>query len=376
MPVCKNGHAVFWLLIANQLSITKRSPFYSKQKRIRLSYQQNLKAMKKNLLPTLLMSMMASGLFANTNPTMRYEDKIRIREAIAISNQFGNTIWHKLNDVPFVILLVADSVEFLINHPSPTADFKVSEYDNILQTKILFRPKQFPDWYLATFPAINGINCIVVGTPEKTNKNSTSWVITLLHEHFHQYEYTDSSYYNSVDKLDLSNGDQTGMWQLNYAFPYEDSLINKEYLQLTTTLFAALSNINNSNFSKQFKQFKIARSLFQKLLKPADYRYFSFQLWQEGIASYTEYKFLQSMANFKVSKEMSKLPDYVPFKSYKKIFYESQMKSLANLRLRTEQRVCFYAVGFAEGILLDKLNQKWRQQFLTYKFYLEKYYAK
>lgn len=126
---------------------------------------------------------------------MRYEDKIRIREAINISKQMGEKIWNGINKVPFVILLVTDSLEFLVNHPYPSDDFKLSEDDKILNTKILYRKRLFPDFYLATFPAVNGVNCIVVGTPEKTNKNSSDWTITLLHEHFHQYQFTSQHYY-------------------------------------------------------------------------------------------------------------------------------------------------------------------------------------
>jgi hypothetical protein len=309
-------------------------------------------------------------------PVMRYEDKIRIREAIQISNQFGEKIWKGINEIPFVVLLVTDSVEFLIHHPYPSADFRLSENDPVLQTEILYRPKQFPDWYLATFPAVNGVNCIVVGTPEKTNKNSTEWTITLLHEHFHQYQFTYHDYYDSVDKLELSGGDQTGMWQLNYAFPYDSLIVVEQYQKFTAALFKALSNIDKKRFKKDFKKYIFKRNKFKQLLSPADYRYYSFQIWQEGIAQYTEYAFLKSLANYQPSKEMMQLSDFISFEKYKDAFYVFQSNALKNTKLDTDQRICFYAIGFAEGLLLDKLNPKWRDRFLTEKFFVENYYNK
>ncbi len=45
-------------------------------------------------------------------------------------------------------------------------------------------------------------------------------------------------------------------------------------------------------------------------LKPDDYKYFSFQVWQEGIARYTEYKFLEAMAAARNTKNT--LPAYRP----------------------------------------------------------------
>lgn len=313
--------------------------------------------------------------FGNPVPQMRYEDKIRIREAINISQQLGDKIWKGMSKVPFVVLLVADSNEFLVNHPYPSNDFKLSENDTILKTKIFYRTKQYPDWYLATFPAVNGVNCIVVGTPEKTNKNSTDWTITLLHEHFHQYQFTDKDYYASVDKLDLSGGDETGMWQLNYAFLYDNTEVVEQYNKIISALLNAVSNINKKSFNDNFKEYVRQRTKFKNILRPNDYRYFSFQIWQEGIARYTEYKFIKELDSYTPSLEMTQLNDYVCFKELKEKFYSSELTALKNTRLDIDKRISFYPFGFAEGLLLDCQNPNWREEYLANKFYLEKYFV-
>ena len=309
-------------------------------------------------------------------PRMRFEDKIRIREAISISNELGNKIWKGIDEVPFVVLLVTDSVEYLINHPYPSDDFKLSEFDSILNTQIFYRPKQLPNWYLATFPAVSGVNCIVVGTPENTNKHTSDWILTLLHEHFHQYQFTSPDYFKSVDGLDLSGGDQTGMWQLNYAFPYDSTIVLEQYKKYTLALATTLSAINKTGFKKEFKNYLAARNKFKQQLSIKDYRYFSFQIWQEGIARYTEYKFLQLLNNYQPSKEVQELPGFISFAALKDEFDKNQYSAVTGLKLESDKRVCFYAIGFAEGILLDKLSPAWRNRFLTNKFYIEKYSKK
>lgn len=306
-------------------------------------------------------------------PQMRKEDKIRIREAINISNRFGDSIWKGINKIPFVVLLLTDSVEFLINHPYPSADFKISEEDDILKTKILYRKRQYSKTFLATFPAVNGVNCIVAGIPENTSKNSTDWIITLLHEHFHQYQYTQKDYYTSVAALDLAGGDETGMWQLNYPFPYDSLPVSSQYMIYANALSKTVTAIDNKNFMIAFKEFLTERKKLMHVLKAPDYRYFSFQLWQEGIARYTEYKFLQLLDNYTVSTEVAQLPDFIPFKKFREDFLRSHFKSITALKLEKEKRVCFYAIGMAEGILLDKLNRGWRSHYLNKKFFLENY---
>lgn len=321
------------------------------------------------LLIGLILQLVSNG----QTPQMRKEDKIRILEAMTISNKFGDNIWPGINNAPFVVLFITDSVEFLINHPFPSPDFNISEEDEILKTKIFYRKRQYSKQFLATFPAVKGVNCIVVGTPENTGKSSTDWIITLLHEHFHQYQYTQKDHYASIAALDLANGDETGMWQLNYPLPYDSLPVINQYSKYADALSKVVSGISSNDFEKLLKQFSFQRKKLIGLLKPSDYRYFSFQLWQEGIARYTEFKFLQALDDYIPSIEVVTLPDFIPFKKFKEQFLSLHLRSVTDLKFEKEKRVCFYDIGLAEGILLDKLNPLWRSQYFTNRFYLEKY---
>jgi hypothetical protein len=215
----------------------------------------------------------------------------------------------------------------------------------------------------------------VVGTPENTGKSSTDWIITLLHEHFHQFQYTQKDHYASVAGLDLANGDETGMWQLNYPLPYDSLPISSQYSKYTGALSNTVSGINNKDFRKLLTQYSDERKKLIGLFKPPDYKYFSFQLWQEGIARYTEYKFLEALDDYTPSIEVAGLPDFIPFKKFREQFLKLHLGSVTALKFETEKRVCFYDIGLAEGMLLDKLNPQWRSQYFTSRFFLEKYAA-
>jgi hypothetical protein len=304
---------------------------------------------------------------------MRGEDRARIREAMDIAREYDDQIWEGLGNVPFIILLVTDSLEYLINHQNPTEDFQLLSYDSLLNSKVYIRKTQFDKRLLATFPAINGVNCIVVGTPENTGKNSTDWIITLLHEHFHQYQYSSPGYYESVNNLKLSGDDQTGMWMLNYPFPYTDENAVEQFKRYTTALAQALEDIGTERFENSLDTYLDERRGFQDLLAPEDYRYFSFQVWQEGIARYTEYKFLEMLDSHQPAREVLDLPDFIPYAEYKGSFYQTQLEQLKSPDLSGKERVSFYVLGFGEGLLLDQLNPGWRKGYLSDKFYLENY---
>lgn len=314
--------------------------------------------------------------FSQKMPELRHADKIRIREAINISAQFGDKLWKGFTAVPFVIILVTDSTEFLINHPNPTSDFKLLGPDDVLKTAIYYRKTRFNPHFLATFPAVNGVSCIVVGTPENTNKNSTEWIITLLHEHFHQYQNADPRYFQSVNDLDLSGGDQTGMWMLNYPFPYDSLPVTEQYDLFAQALYNTIASSNKADFKISLAKYFDERRKLKNILNPADYRYYSFQIWQEGLARYTEYNILEMLVNYIPAKEVLSLPDFVFFKELKTKMYDNEIKNLADNKLNKKKRVCFYSIGFAEGIVLDKLNKLWRKKYLSNKFYIELYSKK
>lgn len=311
---------------------------------------------------------------SETNLDFRLEDKIRIKEAIEISKAYGDAIWRGFNSAPFTVVLVTDKYEYLINHPNPTKDFKLLGKDKILNTEVYVRKKQFNKRFLATFPAVNGVNCIVIGTPENTGLNSTEWIITLLHERFHQYQYNSPNYHKDALALGISKGDTTGMWQLNYPFPYEDISVNKCYNKYTEYLIKTVEARNNKNWKKVYKQYIDKRKEFKDSLKEDDYKYISFQWYQEGIARYTEYAFLRLLQDSEPSKEVLNLKDFVAYEEYLKEFYTRHLENVKKMKLSKEKRITVYDIGFAEALVIEHVNKDWKDKYLIEKFDLKKLY--
>jgi hypothetical protein len=321
-----------------------------------------------------VLSALAAQCQAVAAPGMRPEDKIRIREAMKMSGLVGERLWAGITTTPFAIILVTDSVEFLVNHPTPSEDFTLLGRDSVLHSPLYYRKRVFDKHLLATFPAVNGENTIVVGTPENTGRNSVGWIITLLHEHFHQYVYSSPGYYDEVAGLDLSRGDGTGMWMLNYPFPYTDSVVVHQYRIYARAVERAVSAGDSSEFRIARDAWASERRKFQQVLETGDYRYFSFQMWQEGVARYTEDKFLELLQGYVPSKELRDLPDFSSFEAYREQFRAEQLGRIATWGLVDHRRECFYALGLGEGLILDRANRDWRRQYLARKFFLERYW--
>jgi hypothetical protein len=331
----------------------------------------------KKLIATSIILLITQAVFSQQRPSLSEADRIRIAEAFSLADVIGDRVWQNWNKAPFAVLLVTQENEFLIRHPKPSNDFTSIGYDSLLHSEVYVRPREFDSNLLATFPAVGGISTIVIGQAENTSKRTSSaWVVTMLHEHFHQFQTSQPGYYADVNALNLSRGDESGMWMLNYPFPYSAADMNEQFMVLSRSLAQALQTKNKKEFLPMVAAYLEKRRKFAALLKPDDYRYFSFQMWQEGVARYTEYRIAElASKRYKPRKEFRSLQDYQPFKGVSEAILKKIIDELTTLNLDEYKRVAFYPLGAGEALLLDRVNPKWKDRYLTDKFYIEKYFG-
>ncbi|HUR11576.1 MAG TPA: hypothetical protein VM012_09425 [Flavitalea sp.] len=318
-----------------------------------------------------LVSLLFISSHVFTQPGLKVAHKQMIAEAISISNTSGNAVWPGFADVPFTLLLLTDSAEYLFFHNHPGGAFIDVGFDSVLNTTIYSRPSQLSKSLLATYPAVNGISTIIVGTPENTGKSPAAWIITLLHEHFHQYQQSMPSYYQRVQDLDLSKGDETGMWMLNYSFPYDSAIVNRSYHEFSAKLSLTVRQPLNRRFHIQYRKFKTSHVALRKILRPDDYRYFQFQVWQEGIARYTEYAILEHL--LRNDTPIRKSPFYASYKNLLPSIENTELENLMELSLPDVKRIHFYSAGFALGMLLDRVHPQWKKEYFSQPFSLDSF---
>lgn len=218
---------------------------------------------------------------------------------------------------------------------------------------------------------------IVIGQAENTRaRTSTRWVITLLHERFHQLQYSQPSYYAGVNSLGLARGDQTGMWMLNYTFPYTKPEVKEQFSVMCQSLVEALRIREQADFASKLGAYLAARERFRSMLEADDYKYFSFQVWQEGIARYTEYRLAElAAAEYKPSQAFQNLKDYTPFGEEASAILKGIEEELASMQLDEARRAAFYTLGAAEGLVLDRANPGWRKRYFEERFSLDKHFG-
>ncbi len=289
------------------------------------------------------------------------EDAARIAEFYRLAEQIQDRIWPNWSNTPAPLLLVTDKAEFLTHYPAPPKDFtKVAE-------DLYARPRQFDTHLLATFPAFGPPAIIVIGQAQNTDaKSSTPWLITLMHEHFHQLQDGQPGYFEAVEQLGLSGGDRTGMWMLNYPFPYEGPEVVTSFSKLRDLLLKSLATSDPKDFRKIAAEYVVLRKKVLVQLSPNDRKYLSFQLWQEGIARYTQIKAAETAASYQPTVDYAALPDYEPFAAYAKRARIETLDELRKADIGKLRRVFVYSFGAAEGMLLDRLNPEWKTEYFKH----------
>jgi len=320
-------------------------------------------------------------------PKFPEEERWLLYGAFRVVEWSGERTWRDFDKIPFAVLLVTPEYEFLVRHPKPPSDFTAGPKDVWLESRVHFRRRVFDPGLQASFP-INGVPTVVIGQAGAKNvRDRARWILTLIHEHFHQLQDSQKNAFADYLALGLARGDETGMWMLNYPFPYDNEEVNQRFSAMCQALLEALK-VDVKKQKKHFR-FKVieylkARQRFHLVLGEDDYKYFSFQLWKEGVARYVEmeaglnHAFWGRLSSVLVGGRGSfgdlMYGDYESMGKAALEIYGDSISKLSELSLKERQRIAFYSLGAAEAILLSRANPKWEGQYFKKKFFLEEYY--
>jgi hypothetical protein len=306
----------------------------------------------KFLLQILLALALLCGSFVNARQN---DPRNLILEARNLADLHGNKIWQGFTVAPFGILLVEEETERLYCHEGPSNGFQMAGIDPVVSCPTGVRPASFSPNMLASFPAVDGIPTIVTGTPEATGKTSDEWVLTILHEHFHQLQFSRPGYYSGIADLNLSGGDETGMWMLNYPFPYERNVTVSAFQLMAETLQQALDARETEGFPVTLDTYWHSREAARRTVSDDDWRYIELQFWQEGVARWTESAVAMMSENYRAAARDAEA---------------RIIRELSTFDLAKQKRAAVYPIGAGEALLLESVDIDWRTSYWSEPFSL------
>jgi len=265
------------------------------------------------------------------------------------AKSIGANIWPNYEMAPFGFLITLENREVLFCHNSPVDGFKTLPVDHVTKCDLQERANVFPKNLLAAMPVINGLSTIVMGTPESTGRTRVDWTRTIFHEHFHQYQSKFNNYYSRLNDLGLSNGDATGMWMLNYKFPYKKEKFIVKFADASRALHDAITS-KPSSVQQQVSRYLKSRQKLEMSVSTNDWKYFELQLWAEGVARWTEFKISERTSDREIVESGESLR-------------KQTISSLLTLDPTQSGRGIVYPFGAAEAILLERCKPNWRREY-------------
>ena len=263
----------------------------------------------------------------------------------------GESVWPGYGSAPFGFLLVTAKNETLMCRDQVPPQFVAAGTDPATGcTRHIRKPRGLPAGLLAAMPIFGPPGVIVMGTPEATGRAEPSWLRTILHEHFHQWQYDLPDYFSRIHALDLHDGDQSGMWALNYAFPYDDPAVVAAFDLASHKLAKAVAARATPQFGAAFDDYLAARSALAERAGDRHWRYLEFQLWQEGVARWTEIRLGKWYPRQDVRDSAVQLE-------------QATIDALNTPKLQQMKREAAYAHGAAEAMLLQACGHEWRAEY-------------
>lgn len=265
----------------------------------------------------------------------------------------GERLWAGYGSAPFEFLLIEGRQESLLCRTSVPPGFSAGGRDSATGCDRFVRPRSsLPDSLLAAMPLFGPPPTIVMGAPETTGRTPAGWTRTILHEHFHQWQFSLPDYFSRIDALDLKGGDETGMWALNFAFPYDRIDVVAAQATASIALADAVAARKTKEFYSRFDAYLAARKALARAAGERNWRYAEFQLWQEGAARWTEIALGKAYPDVDVAKSAESLE-------------ERTLAELKKPAIAEQKREFVYAYGAAEAMLLEACGPGWRKRYPT-----------
>jgi hypothetical protein len=119
-------------------------------------------------------------------------------------------------------------------------------------------------------------------------------------------------------------------------------------------------------FTQAVATYITMRRRFFARLAPNDRKYLSFQIWEEGIARYTQIRAAEAAAGYQPTAEYNKLADYESFAEYAPKLRAETLAELRSIDIAAAQRIVVYSFGGVEGLLLDRIHPAWKPEYFRH----------
>lgn len=285
-------------------------------------------------------------------------DRRMIADAQAIVRNEGDILWAGLSQAPLPTLLIGPERETLFCG-LPSLGFSAIGFDPITRCTMQVRARELPV-DLAAAMDLGNVSVIHMGLPDALEATQADWIVTFLHETFHQYQSTLPGYFSAVDVVRARLGKTGEQWVLEYPFPYADPKVKAAFAAMTQSSGQFLSAENDAQANAAIRSYVEARNRARVAMSPDDWLYYEFQVGQEGVARWTELRFATAAGDTR--------PEIAIIGKERTSGLAVSLSAINSQGLNMWKRSTFYVLGAIEASMLERVRPQWQREYANNPF--------
>lgn len=304
----------------------------------------------------IFLAMAHSALYQPTS----YPVRVMIRDTREIVRRSGDEIWPDYSDITLPVQLVEPTREVLFCGQR-AAGFKAVDVDRVSGCGLQVRKRELPI-DVAAASDLDNQQVIQIGLPSALGMSRSEWIVTLLHETFHQYQASLRGYNEAVSTVAQSLGQRGTDWILNYQFPYTDPTVVDAFADMNHCALVFLANRDPKHVARLVADYVRARHRAREAAGETAWQYYEFQVGQEGVARWTELK-MARIAGHRDSRIAEVVADRWAGLS-------TSLRAISEQGINIWKRGSFYVFGAVEAEMLDQITPAWRHIYVRRPFTL------
>jgi hypothetical protein len=282
-------------------------------------------------------------------------DKSELTEVLRLQAELGDLVWPGFGRAHVPIILFNDRFEFLVGKASPPAPWAVVKGDSFngkpYHRRVASNPQGFAvgvgDAWAGSLSTLDWSNR---RNPMKVTRELH--VIAILHEMFHAYQAIRSP--EQFKKAGAA-------YAAEARYPFRDPEFADTWDKEGSLLAAAL----------KVKDVSATRPVISQFLQVRDARRARAALGPELLSFERELEWLEGMAKYVEVRLCELVVSHPAYSGWRLPYFQEGFVRLERQLGRQDGDLRFYLSGMAQGRLLDRLSQSWKEQTMQDGVYLE-----
>ena len=332
---------------------------------------------------SLLVCILLAGslsIQAAQHPPLPDQHRIELLEAFRLAAELGPQIWpgFELGQPP--VLLIVGETEYLLNRDKAPDNFAKQEGQRFNSAPIFARPRQMSPAMTAAFPALgDGVDTVVVGTPQQTQRTPAGWTLMVAHELFHTFQGR-RGLHQKITSLKIGPPEDSS-WHLGFPFPYSEPDIENALHLLGYSIYRAASLPEDAAQNQLKYDSTVAKEAWHNLVRLLELRfgddryanYMRYQIAKEGVARYFEHQMAQLAAQggYRPGAEFASSQEADPYRKIWDEVYSPQLYLIKHAGHVSRSRSEFYGLGHGMALLLDRLSPDWKERYFEPGVWME-----